>query len=108
MAKSPQDSNSRDGTADFHISSGLKQAQNQLQEAGTGTGTEPATGGWYCQIGAVLMAPLGSNRTRTELEQEWDQPGGLEPNRNRTGRGAGPQELNMNRTSRLGWNWSSN
>ena len=33
------------------------------------TGTELARGGWYHQIGAVLMAPLGLNRTRTGLEQ---------------------------------------
>ena len=77
-----------------------------------------------------------TNRTRAELEQEWDQLGGLELNRNRTGRlgwssgteykqnqqtglelelelnwpgeaGSQTQTGTVNRTSQGGWNWLS-
>ena len=78
MARSPWDSNSRSGTAEFHVSSGLNRnrtgygrlelelemEQNQLREAVT----------------VQLEALDGSSNSKIEQRTEWEQnqPGGLE------------------------------
>ena len=74
---SPLNSN-RNRTSNRRLELESKLDQNWLQVAGT---VRLEAGG-----PKTSMAPLGSSGIRAELEQEWDQPGGLEPNRNRTGR----------------------
>ena len=75
----PRGLDSRSGTADSHVSFELKQEQDQQREAETGT--EPATGGWNCQIGGRWTKDFHSS---SRLEQNTSRNGTSQRGWNRT------------------------